>query len=290
MYFVCGTPRSGIDLMLDFLSVPRNAGWIPEKLAAEPEHLSLASRVHFQNWFLLGEFFLERRQEWKRLPVPATDGRFLAHYLSGFHSDSEPPCIPGADQVTDAERERLQEVVVEIADRQRRNNLVMGYEGFPRVRMLRSIFPKAKFIHTIRDPRSVAYQMIRKSQKMDRSFLEERKKYISLMPRILQERLEALKETPIAFCGVYTRWMHDLYKQELSELPEEDHIEVAYSDLLAKPEKTLKKATAFCGYPHDKRFRYYVKFHDIQISNQRTNRNLSNEEAEQLTQAVAAVS
>jgi hypothetical protein len=156
--------------------------------------------------------------------------------------------------------------------------------------MLRSIFPNAKFIHTIRDPRSVAYQMIRKSQKVDHTFLEQRKSFISLMPDVLQDRLKALNETPIAFCGVYTRWMHDLYKQEFAELPEEDHIEAAYSDLLSRPEKTLKKTLAFCGYPHNKRFKYYVKFHDIQISNLRTNRNLSNDEADQLTQAVSAVS
>jgi len=289
IYFVCGTRRSGTDLLLDFLSVPRHAGWIPKKLADHPENLSYATRVHKQNWFLLGEFFLERRFRWKSVPEPAMDGRFLAHYLSGFDLEQDHPVVPGPDLVTEEERNRLIDAVKTVAYRERRNNLVMGYEGFPRIAMLRSVFPNAKFIQIIRDPRSVAYQMIRKIMKVDHSFLDQHEAYVELMPPVLQERYRELPETPISFCGVYTRWLHELYRQEMASLPAEDQLEVAYSDLLSRPEKTLKKVLTFTEYPFDKRFKYYLKFHDIQISNQRTNRNLSSDEAEQLAQAVAPV-
>jgi hypothetical protein len=191
--------------------------------------------------------------------------------------------------VTAEEKERLVEAVKTIAYKQRRSNLVIGYEGFPRIRMLRHVFPEAKFIQTIRDPRSVAYQLIRKIMKVDHSLLDQRKAFTDLMPDVLQQRLQTMPDTPVCFCGVYTRWLHELYKTEMGELPEEDAHEVAYSDLLSRPEPTLKKALRFAGYPFDKRFQYYLKFHDIQVSNQRTNRNLSSEEAELLTQAIAPV-
>jgi len=66
--FVCGTQHSGSNLLLDFLSVPKNAGWIPERLAEQPQRLSISRSVNRQNWPLLGEFFLERRKIWKSLP------------------------------------------------------------------------------------------------------------------------------------------------------------------------------------------------------------------------------
>ena len=287
--FVCGTRYSGQDLLLDFLSVPRKAGWIPEKLAEHPDRVSAARCIQRQSWFLLGEFFLERRKVWKSLPEPAADSRFLSHYLSKFNGQGDEPYVPGPEDVTPEEREALREAVKSISFWQRRNNLVIGYDGFPNIRILRHIFPDARFMQTIRDPRSVAYQMIRKIQKVDHSLLDQRKAYITLMPEVLQQRLADLPDSPISFCGVYTRWMHDLYKQEMSGLPKEDQLEVAYSDLLSRPEVTLKKALKFADYPYDKRFKYYLKFHDIQISNQRSNRNLSNDEAEQLKQAVAPV-
>jgi hypothetical protein len=284
---VCGTRHSGSHLLLDFLSVPRQAGWIPDRLAEQPDRLSRASCIHRQSWFLLGEFFLERRKEWKSVPEPAITSDFLTHYLSQFNDQESEPFLPGPEHVSDEEVERLREAVKTIAYYQRKNNLVIGYEGFPRIRMLRRVFPQAKFIQSIRDPRSVAYQMIRKIMKVDHSFLNQRKAYTDLMPEALKQRLEELPDTPVSFCGVYTRWLHELYKEEMAELPEEDQLEVSYSDLLSRPERTLKKTLRFAGFPHDKRFAYYLKFHDIQISNQRTNRNLSTDESEQLTQAVA---
>jgi len=289
LIFVCGTRYSGQELLLDFLSVPKNAGWIPERLAERPDRHSLARSIHRQDWFLLGEFFLERRNVWKSLPEPASDSRFLAHYLSHFEGTGEQPFVPGPEHVSPEEREALREAVKSISFWQRRNNLVIGYDGFPNIRMLRQIFPDARFMQTIRDPRSVAYSLIRKILKVDHSLLEQRKAYIPLMPEVLQQRLDDLPDTPISFCGVFTRWLHDLYKEEMKELPKEDQLEVAYSDLLSRPEVTLKKALKFAGYPYDKRFKYYLKFHDIQISNQRSNRNLSNDEAEQLKQAVAPI-
>jgi len=287
--FVCGTRHSGSNLLLDFLSVPRNAGWIPERLAEQPKRLSIARSVHRQNWPLLGEFFLERRNVWKSLPEPASDSRFLAHYLSNFEGKTGQTLMPGPEHVSDQEVEALREAVKSVAFWQRRNNVVIGYEDLPRFQMLRHIFPEAKFIQTIRDPRSVAYQMIRKIMKVDHPLLNQRKQYIDLMPEVLQQRLQDLPDTPISFCGVYTRWVHEVYKQEMSELPEGDQLEVAYSDLMSRPEVTLKKTLKFAGFPFDKRFKYYLKFHDIQVSNLRVNRNLSTEEAEQLAQAVAPI-
>jgi len=289
MVFVCGAPRSGTDLLVDFLTVSRRAGWIPQSLADHPDRLSLAGRVNRQSWPLLGEFFLERRAAWKSVPAPATDARFLEHHCPEFTPPIDAPVMPGPGRVSEASRDRLRGVVTDLAHRQRRSALVLTYTGFPRIRMLREVFPDARFIQSIRDPRSVAYQMVRKVEKMDRSFLEFHEAYAALMPEVLQDRLKELPDSPLVFCGVYARWLHELYKQELAELPEGRGMEVAYSDLLSRPRPTLKKVLEFADFPFNKRFEYYLKFHDIQVSNLRSNRNLNDEESDQLARAVAPV-
>jgi hypothetical protein len=289
LIFVCGTPRSGVDLMLDFLSASKSAGWIPEKLALNPTRLSYARQIHKLCWPLLGEFFLERRYAWDSVAIPAPANTFLHAYLSNFQLGDREYTPPGPEHVKEGEAERLREVLTDIANIQRRNNLLIGYYGFPRVRMLRSIFPEARFMHCIRDPRTLAYRMMMRMQKSGDAFFQKREEIIPHMPEPLQDRLRDLPDVPLAFCGAFIRWFHEAYKEEMEELPENYRIEISYSDLFSRPEYTCKRAMKFAGYPYDKRFKYYLKFHDIQASNQRTNRNLSDEDAEILAQAVAPI-
>jgi hypothetical protein len=177
--------------------------------------------------------------------------------------------------------------VCDLCDRQRRGMLVAEYTGFPRIRLMREIFPEARFIQVIRDPRSVAYHMVKKMDGANHQLWQHRRKWKDLMPPALQQRLDELPDTPLNFSGALVRWYHDLYAEETGELPTEAFCEVAYSDLLARPTPTLKKVMKFSGLKMDNRFKYYLKYHDIQQSNQRTNRNLSGTEAEELALAVS---
>ncbi|MDF3130303.1 sulfotransferase [Kiritimatiellaeota bacterium B1221] len=289
MLFVVGAPRSGSSVLLDFLTVPKTVAWIPQRLGEHPEKLSLARRANKLNWPLLGEFYLERRSVWKSVPEPANGESFWSHYMHGFTPHDAEPYIPGPEQVSSEDMEKMREIIREICYMQRRQRFVAEYNGFPRIRILKSVFPKAKFIQVLRDPRSVAYQMVKRAEGANLPLWKEREKWAALMPEVLQARLKNLPDTPLNFCGVLVRWYHELYKIEMDELHEMDKMEVAYSDLLSRPDKILGKVMKFADLPQNKRFKYYVKFHDIQQSNQRTNRNLNSTEAEQLAQAVEKV-
>lgn len=289
MIFIAGAPRSGTQIPLDFLTAPKNVAWIPEKLGERPEKLSLARGANKLNWFLLGEFFLERRSVWKSVPEPARGAAFWEHYLPGFTPSDEDPYIPGPEHLQEAEVERAREAVKDICHIQRRQIFVAEYSGLPRIRLLRAVFPEAKFIQVLRDPRSVAYQMVKRDNGEDHTQWAEREKWAQLLPPVLQARLADLPFTPLNYCGVLVRWFHELYKAEMSELPETDRMEVAYTDLLSRPNPTLKKVLAFANVQQTKRFNYYLKFHDIQNSNQRTNRNLNSTETEELAIAVSGI-
>jgi hypothetical protein len=157
------------------------------------------------------------------------------------------------------------------------------------VGLLRRVFPEARFIQTIRDPRSVAYHLVRKLEGGRDVMWSHREAWQALMPLPLQERLNSLDPTPLNFSGVYVRWMHELYREAFKELPETDCMEVAYADLIAYPERTLKRVFDFAGLKFNSRFRYYLKYHQIHESNHRTKRNISDAESEELDVAVSAL-
>jgi len=272
--------------LLDFLTVPKRMAWVPEKLEANPGRLHLATEVRKLNWPLLGEFWLERRFAWKRVPSPAEGEGFWEHYLPAFTPPVDAPYVPGPEHVTDEEAERLRNAVREVCACQHRSDFVGQYAGFPRVRLLRKVFPEARFIQVVRNPRSVAYHLVRRIEGGDHKLWGNREAWKAVMPSELRERLEGLEDTPLNFSGVLVRWYHNLYQEELGTLPEEDRAEVAYADLMGHPERTLKRAIKFVGMEYDKRFDYYLKYHSIHQNNRRTKRNLSTEETEQLEKAV----
>jgi hypothetical protein len=288
-YFICGAPRSGTTVLLDFLTVTRETGWIPEKLSLEPEKLSHASKVRRQHWPLLGDFWLERRFAWKRVTSPAEDLGFWNHVLPGFEPDLTQPVNPDDLELSEEQLENARKALRSVCRRQGVTKFVGHYTGFPRVALLRKLFPDAKFIQMLRDPRSVAYHLVRRVEGGNHEKWNNRAAWKALMPENLQQRLESLEDTPLNFSGVLVRWYHELYSQAFAELPKEDWMEVAYADLLAFPEKTLKRVYKFADLKYTSRFAYYLKYHQIHQSNTRTSRNLDEVESEQLKQAVSSL-
>ncbi len=287
--FVTGAPRSGSTTLLDFLTVNREVGWIPEVLSGKPAQLSLAKRVRRQHWPLLGDFWLERRYAWKRVTSPAEDHAFWAHWIPGFDPDPAAPQLPAADGLTEDQIRTARQAVEAVCRKQGVHKFVGQYTGVDRVELLRRIFPEARFIQLMRDPRSVAYQLARRITDEDHPFWTHREAWVELLPAVLQQRLTQLDDTPINFCGVMVRWYHLLFKNAFAALPEEDWMEVAYADLMASPEPTLKRVFRYTGFAFNNRFQYYLKYHQVHNSNHRTQRNLTEEESEQLVEAVASV-
>jgi len=287
--FLTGAPRSGTTTLLDFLTVNRGVGWIPEVLAAQPQRLSLASHVRRQHWPLLGDFWLERRYAWKRVTSPAEGQQFWSHWIPGFELDYASPHIPEPEDLTEEQVATARKAVESVCRKQGVSQFVGHYTGMDRVKLLKRIFPQARFIQMMRDPRSVAYHLVRRIEGGDHPLWDNRQAWIELFPPALQERLASLEDTPLNFSGVMVRWYHMRFKEAFSGLAEEEWSEVAYSDLMAYPEPTLKRVYQYAGFAFNNRFQYYLKYHQIHNSNHRTNRNLNDEEKEQLAQAIAPV-
>lgn len=286
--FVVGAPRSGSTLLLDFLTAHPQTSWICEDLDTHPGELKRAARIRRFDWPLLGEFWFERRYAWEKLPSPAENSGFWDHWLPGFsHTDTEPH-PPRPDEVREEDVVKAREALAELCAYQRRSFFVGQCTGFPRVALLRRVFPQARFIQSLRDPRSIAFWMAKQFNKNPENPLwVNREVWKKAMPEALSARLDTLELTPLNFSGVLIRWYHQCLRAELQELPGSDRLEVGYSDLLSKPEETLKRVFRFAGLPHCKRLDTYLKYHSIHGKNQRSRKEMTQIESDQLEQAVA---
>ena len=285
--FLVGAPRSGTSMLLDLITGQPELGWVSNRLDKDPEHVDLARKERRFDWPLLGEYWFERRYDVKHLTYPADSHGFWEHYLPGFKVDLGQPRIPGPEEVSDEDAVRCRDAVEDVQALQNKTFFVAHYSGFPRVAMMRKVFPEAKFIQLQRDPRSVAIRLSREwEQHPDQGLWPVREEWKALMPVDLRQRLEEIADTPLNMAGVMVRWWHELYRQELDRLPETDRLSLAYADLLAKPDKTLKRAVKFLGLEPSPRLKRYIRFHQIQERNKRMSKELSDEESAQLEKAV----
>lgn len=288
--FVVGAPRSGTTILLDILSAQPEFGYINQKLAAAPDRLELAGANRQYDWPLLGDFWFERRYWKKKLPAPAEGTEFWDHYLPGFKHDDGIPKLYAAEELTEKQIQACRDAVEEVHDRQHRDLFLGQYAGPARVRMLRAVFPEAKFVQLQRDPRSVAIRLSnRLKEEHGKAFWEARAGWKALMPEALRQRLDDLPDTPLNFAGVMVRWWQMQYREELGELPPEDFLSIAYADLLAKPSRTVERTVKYLGLDPAKRLKRYVKYHELQEGNVRMNKDLPDDAAAQLERAIKKV-
>ena len=277
---------------MDLMTSHPAFGWISNKLEADPENLRLAARNRRFDLPFLGEYWFERRFWVKHLPHPGDGEIFWKQWLPPFVVDPSEPRIPGPEDIPEATALSCREAVDEMLLLQRRSWFVAQYSGWPRVAFFRKVFPKAKFIQLQRDPRSVAYRLAKSweaAQKQESSLptpWSERAGWIPLMPDTLRSRFDTLPDTPLNFAGIYVRWLHEAYKQEFRDLPDTEWQSLAYADLLAHPEKTMNRALEFLGLPPSQRMKRYIKYHQIRDKNQRLRKDLSEEDAAHLEEAV----
>lgn len=274
-------------MLLDLITGQPELSWVSNKLDRKPAKLSLTRKNRKLDWPLLGEYWFERRYAVKHVPHPAAGHGFWEHWLPGFKVDENAPRVPGPDDVTEAEAEACRKAVEEIQIEQMKDWFVAQYSGFSRISLLRKVFPEAKFIQMQRDPRSVAIRLASDFEKNpDRGFWAKRGEWKALMPAELQARLDNLPDTSLNYAGVLVRWWQELYRGELTALPETDRMSLAYADLLSKPEKTMRRAVKFLGLQESKRMKRYIRFHQIQENNKRLNKDLPDDKAAQLERAV----
>jgi hypothetical protein len=98
---------------------------------------------------------------------------------------------------------------------------------------LRTLFPRARFIHIIRDGRDVALSTLEWAR-ADKG----------------PSRFELWEEVPVAVCALWWRWLVSAGRRDGRVLGPARYHEVKYEDLVARPGTTLRELASFLELPY----------------------------------------
>ena len=134
--FVVGTGRCGSTLVADLLASHPDIGWI----SAYPEPLARVARAA------------------RMRPRPAEAYPLLQQHVSPMLVD---PCRDlTAEDAAPWLTHKLRRFFERRANDQGRAVFMHKFTGWPRARLLAAVFPEAKFVHVVRDGRSVANSLL----------------------------------------------------------------------------------------------------------------------------------
>lgn len=108
--------------------------------------------------------------------------------------------------------------------------------------LLHALFPRARFVHIIRDGRDVALSVLK--------WANERKG---------PGKLDMWAEEPVAVCAMWWRWQVGVGMRDGREIGPEKYHGIRYEDLVAEPEERLREISSFLGLPYSEKM---ASFHE----------------------------
>lgn len=108
--------------------------------------------------------------------------------------------------------------------------------------VLAALFPAARFVHILRDGRDVALSTLEWAR-------EERG----------PGRFALWRENPVAVCALWWRWQVGTGREDAARLGPCRYHEVSYEELVARPEATCRRLTAFLQLPYVEEM---LKYHE----------------------------
>jgi len=220
LLFVLGTGRCGSTLLAQILATHPEIGWVSEL----PRRLARAGRI-------------------LRLPRRAETYDLLGQEVSPMLVDPFRD-LTAEDAAPWLER-RLRRFFEDRAQRDNRPVFMHKFTGWPRARLLAAVFPDARFVHVVRDGRSVAnsyvqirwWQGYRGAPGWTFGDLTEQE----------SKQWEATKYSWPYLAGLEWKRLMDAFETARSEIGPERWLDVRYEDLVARPTKETTTVLQFAG-------------------------------------------
>lgn len=258
--FVIGCPRSGTTLLLDLLAGTRAFGYVSTSGTRRDVGESLHGRTRIYDTPLVGErLYTERarilgltarlgpvgRVARRWLPSAIEPWEFWEDLIPTFRPEwgDGPAVDPGADTLDPETIERTRAVVDDLLARQHRDVLLSKYTDFPRVDMMRAVFPAARFVHIRRDPHAVANSYAVEIESGRFGTWEYREWWAAEWPAAAREHWRTHGATVLGFAAHNRNRLVDLIEHAVADDPHT--LTVAYEELAADPAPTLRRILDF---------------------------------------------
>jgi len=229
--FIVGVPRSGTTLLYRLLGQHPSVAWFSKNTVKK-----------FLSDDFLHAIYLRRRVFGLRnipYPVNAFDSRFFSTlktpgefgYLwrNVFKGDWNP-------KISEKNLKVLKKTIVDILNEKQKKRFLSKYpKNSIWIPIINKCFPNSKFVHIIRDGRSVVNSMLRRSK-------EKPSEYFGI-PLKSSEKKEMNQIEKHA-----TQWIQVIkaIKNSFENLNNDQFIEIKYEDLVLFPKENLDKITKFC--------------------------------------------
>ena len=280
--FIIGCPRSGTTYLMRLLSSNKQFSWVSNELNKSPFSYQLSKGLKFYKTPVFGKgFYLKSNMFGKPLPTPVEAWNFWNSHIDYFQWKPEHCFTPrnsSPEDLNESQIEKTRLAVDEICKYSGNSVFLSKYTDFPRIKMLKKIFPEAKFIHLVRDGRAVANSYTQKIKSGDFNTSKEIDNWMSAWPEEWQNKFKELDNNPIAFTLTQWKFFVSQIKSELEELPKEDYIEIKYSKLTSDQDSEINKLLSFCDLKMDSNMKYFMKQKPSNDMNFKWKEKLSKEE------------
>ena len=279
--FIVGTGRCGTTILHRMLARHSQLAFLVRHVDQNPSQPALNSLV--LDW-LDGPAGSNSQLRDSIAPVEAW--RFWDHYAPGFSrsfSDLK------ADDVTVRVKETLHRVVPKLLT-ERRTRLLVKLTGWTRIGFIKEVFPDAKVVHIIRDPRAVAASLL--SVRWWRGWQgPEQWRWGPLTNKEASIWLESDRSFPVLAAIQWTKIMA-AYKRSLHTLPESlgsDILAIRYHELCASPDDLVHKVLSFSGLKVSEAYLISLSEHRLESRNHKWQQELTLKQQKDLEHALESL-
>jgi hypothetical protein len=143
--------------------------------------------------------------------------------------------------------ERFQTFFVERARAQRVPVFMHKFTGWPRARFIHAVLPEARFVHVVRDGRSVASSIVQRP--WWKGHLGVPGWGLGPLPPGLYEAWERTGRSLVGLAGLEWRILMDAFDESRARIPDERWFEIRYEDLVDDPRGCWESILAFTDLP-----------------------------------------
>ena len=287
--FVMGCPRSGTTILTELLGAHASLAWVSQFCNRLPHTLCLSALNRIYDVPVLGRPMFNIRSRTRLLPHTVEPWRFFQAYLSNFRwprESSTPPRRQTPADITPSESDAIRRAVASICKWQRRSRFLSKYTDFPRMQYILKPFPDAKFVHILRNGRSVAFSYHHLVETAGFGLWEERDWWLLGLPEEL--RTACLNESPFSLALAATMWKFFVgeIQSEAQLIPADRYFEIRYEDLMRSPKERIQEIIEFCELPYSRQLDDYVHMKRLSSRNYKASRQTNDSQKELLDRLV----
>lgn len=223
---------------------------------------------------VLGDL-LRRRYE------PVEGYGFWDHHFPGFSSSFRDL---RSDDVSVGSRESIRRALAQLVT-EKRPRLILKVTGWPRVGFLREVFPEAKFIHVVRDGRSVAASLLEVS--WWRGWEGPNQWRFGPLTSEESQTWEEYERSFVALAGIEWNKIIRAIQASRSLVPAEDWHTVRYEDFCSEPKQAFETALDAIGLSAPRSYLRFIEGFGLESRNVKWKQKLTPSQQKTLNKVVS---